>query len=126
MVIRIGEIDAASTVTLAYLTGSAAHRVSPMRNALLPYARKDRVEIVFADQKRVVLRLDRSGRTGDQTMVWDTPFVPIDGLFSSRLATPPVPEGSYINRSIPIVAETEQIPIRVNFPLNSRAEISDE
>jgi hypothetical protein len=34
-------------------------------------------------------------------------------------------ETSKIDRSIPIVAETEQIPNRRNSALNSRAQISD-
>lgn len=58
-------------------------------------------------------------------IVTDALSVMADGLFSSRLTTAPVPEGSEIDRMIPIVAEIEQVAYRQNLSLNSRAQISD-
>jgi hypothetical protein len=48
-----------------------------------------------------------------------------DGLFASKPIAPLSPRLLKIDRSMPIVAETEQIPNRRQSPLNSRAQISD-
>jgi hypothetical protein len=48
-----------------------------------------------------------------------------DGLFSAKPIMPLSPQNLKFDRSVPIVAETEQIPKRRNSPLNSRAQISD-
>jgi len=48
-----------------------------------------------------------------------------DGLFRKRGCCLVGGEQTKIDRLLPIVVETEQIPNRLNFPLNSRARISD-
>jgi hypothetical protein len=48
-----------------------------------------------------------------------------DGLVSGRLMRPRLSEIPTIGRSVPIVAETEQIRNRRNSPLNSRAQFFD-
>jgi hypothetical protein len=48
-----------------------------------------------------------------------------DGIFCDDPVASLSAETSKIDRSTPIVAETEQIPNRRNSPLNSRAQISD-
>jgi hypothetical protein len=48
-----------------------------------------------------------------------------DGLFKKRGCGLVGGEQTKMDRLLPIVVETEQIPNRLNFPLNSRPRISD-
>jgi len=52
--------------------------------------------------------------------------VTADGIFPAKRDLCTLDEFNKIDRSMPIVAETEQILNRQNSPLNSRVEISDQ
>ena len=57
--VGVTEVDPASPVAVIDRAGLSAHRVRPMRAPQLSYPTEHAVEVGFADQERVVLRLYR-------------------------------------------------------------------
>lgn len=69
-----------------------------------------------------------NGRGPIRSSTWSDSIsrrIACDGLFRRRGCGLVGGERTKIDRLLPIVVETEQIPNRLNFPLNSRARISD-
>ena len=58
MAVWIGEIDASTAIIVIYLTGTPPRRVSPVIQVSITQPAQHGVEILFANQKGIVLRCD--------------------------------------------------------------------
>src|SRR6266498_4093900 len=62
---RIFPVDAPPSVVRVVLTKPLPPRVGPVRQPAIPYPAEDLVEVGFADQERIVLRIDRAVIIGE-------------------------------------------------------------
>ncbi len=74
---------------------------------------------------RVTFRYQFYTFSGDRPPSAGAGWLPRNGIFPVKRDPCALHEFKMIDRSMPIVAETEQILNRQNSPLNSRVEISD-